>query len=228
MKLVGLTGGIGSGKSSVSERLEARGAEIIDADAITRSLQQPGQPVFEAMVDRWGERIVASDGTLDRAAVAGIVFADEAEREAIGKIVHPAVRAEMRARMDTAATTDRVVVLDVPLLAEGGGRRGTSGVIVVDCPVEVAIDRLVTHRGFDRADAEARVAAQATREQRLAMADFVVDNGGGLDQLDREVERCWAWLRDLPPTPWPPPDEAEDAVAAQAARDAERDAEGRS
>lgn len=204
MKLVGLTGGIGSGKSSVSERLQACGAEIIDADAITRSLQQPGQPVFAAMVERWGDRIVAADGTLDRAAVAAIVFPDEAERKAINEMVHPAVRAEMQARMEAAAHSDGVVVLDIPLLAEGGGRRGVGAVIVVDCPVEVAIERLVTFRGFERADAEARVASQATREQRLALADFVIDNGDGIEQLDREVERCWAWLQDLPPTPWPP------------------------
>lgn len=205
MRLVGLTGGIGSGKSSVSERLARRGAEIIDADAIARSLQQPGQAVFAAMVDRWGPGIVAGDGGLDRAAVAGIVFADEAERKALEAIVHPAVRTEMAARMDAAAGSDRVVVLDIPLLAEGGDRRGTSGVIVVDCPVEVAVERLVAQRGFDRADAEARVAAQASRERRLAMADLVIDNGGGLEQLDREVERCWAWLAELPSTPWPPP-----------------------
>lgn len=219
MKLVALTGGIGSGKSSVSERLQARGAEIIDADAITRSLQEPGRPVFEAMVERWGERIVAADGQLDRAAVAAIVFSDEAERQAINEIVHPAVRAEMQARMEAAAPSDRVVVLDVPLLAEGGGgRRGTSAVIVVDCPVEVAIERLVTFRGFDRADAAARVAAQATREERLALADFVIDNGDGLEQLDREVERCWDWLEELPPTSWPPPrDPAPAADAGDAA-----------
>ena len=206
MKLIGLTGGIGSGKSSVSSRLEQRGAEIIDADAITRSLQQPGQAVFQAMVDRWGTRILAPDGSLDRAAVAAIAFSDAGERAALEAIVHPAVRAEMRARMDAAAPSERVVVLDVPLMAEGGGRRGTSAVIVVDCPVEVAIERLIAHRGFERSDAEARVAVQATREQRLALADFVLDNGDGLDQLDQEVERCWTWLEGLDPTPWPPPE----------------------
>jgi dephospho-CoA kinase len=205
MKLVGLTGGIGSGKSTVSSVLAARGAEIIDADQITRSLQQPGQPVFEAMVDRYGSEVLDADGALDRAAVAARVFADPEERAALEAIVHPAVRAEMRARIEAASESDRVVVLDIPLLAEGGGRRDTSAVIVVDCPVEVAVERLVEHRGFDRADAEARVAAQASREQRLALADFVIDNSNGPDQLEAEVERCWAWLMDLPPTPWPPP-----------------------
>lgn len=205
MKLVGLTGGIGSGKSSVSSRLAERGAEVVDADAITRALQQPGEPVFEAMVERWGGGVVASDGSLDRAAVAAIVFADADERKALEAIVHPAVRAEMQARMEASSSTDRVVVLDIPLLTEGGNRRGTSAVIVVDCPVEVAIERLVAHRGFDPADAAARVATQATREQRLALADFVIDNGRDLGHLEREVERCWAWLQTLPATPWPPP-----------------------
>lgn len=205
MKLVGLTGGIGSGKSSVSSRLAERGAEVVDADAITRALQQPGEPVFEAMVERWGEGILAPDGSLHRAAVAAIVFADAEERKALEAIVHPAVRAEMQARMEASSSTDRVVVLDIPLLAEGGNRRGTSAVIVVDCPVEVAIDRLVAHRGFDSADAAARIATQASREERLALADFVIDNGRDLDHLEREVERCWTWLQTLPPTPWPPP-----------------------
>ena len=205
MRLVALTGGIGSGKSSVSDRLAARGALIIDADEVVKELQQPGRPVFLAMVDRWGEGIVAGDGTLDRAAVASIAFADDAELEALNQMVHPAVRVEMRAQTEAAASSDRVVVLDIPLLAEGGAdRRGASGVIVVDCPHEIAIERLIEHRGFARADAEARIARQATREERLAMADFVIDNSGDLVQLDAEVERCWSWLEAMHPTPWPP------------------------
>jgi dephospho-CoA kinase len=207
VKLVALTGGIGSGKSSVSARLAARGARIIDADEVARQVQRPGQPVFEEMVDRWGERIVAADGTLDRAAVAELVFADRAELAALNAIVHPAVRVEMRAMAAAAAPTSGVVVLDVPLLAEdGAGRRGASAVIVVDCPTDVAIDRLVRFRGFARDDAEARVAAQASRDQRLVMADFVIDNSGDVAQLEAEVNRCWDWLGKLDQTPWPPPD----------------------
>ncbi|MEM7339994.1 MAG: dephospho-CoA kinase [Actinomycetota bacterium] len=207
MRLVALTGGIGSGKSSVSERLAARGAVIVDADLVVRQLQQPGAPVFDAMVERWGDGIIGADGSLDRAGVAAIVFADSTELDALNDMVHPAVRREMRAQTEQVADTDSVVVLDIPLLAEGGAdRRGASAVIVVDCAPEVAIDRLVAHRGFDRADAEARIAAQATRAERLAMADFVVDNGGDLAQLDAEVERCWAWLESLDATPWPPPE----------------------
>ena len=208
VKLVALTGGIGSGKSSVSDRLRAKGAVIVDADEVVKDLQAPGGPIFEEMVARWGERIVADDGTLDRAAVAGIVFGDDgdAELRALNKMVHPAVRAEMHDQADALSSTDEIVVFDIPLLAEGGGddRRGASAVVVVDLPVELAIERLIELRGFDRADAEGRIAAQASREDRLAMADFVIDNSGGLDDLDGEVERCWAWLATLGPTPWPP------------------------
>ncbi|MEM8924371.1 MAG: dephospho-CoA kinase [Actinomycetota bacterium] len=207
MKLVALTGGIGSGKSSVSERLARRGAVIIDADEVAKDLQQPGRAVHTAMVERWGERILADDGTLDRPTIAGIVFGDEAELEALNEIAHPAVRAEMRAQTEAVAHTDGVVVLDIPLLAEGGAEgRGASAVIVVDLPTDIAVERLIAHRGFDRTDAEARIAAQATREERLAMADFVIDNAGDLDALDAEVDRCWAWLDGLDPTPWPPPE----------------------
>lgn len=205
MILVALTGGIGSGKSSVSGGLSERGAVVVDADAIVHMLQQPDMPVYEAMVDRWGQHIVRPDRSLDRQAVASIVFSDEAELEALNSIVHPAVRTEMRRQMDDLASTRQVVILDIPLLAEGSGdRRGASAVIVVDCPVETAIDRLVAYRDFDRSDAAARVAAQATREQRLALADFVVDNSGSLDQLADEVERCWEWLASMDETPWPP------------------------
>ena len=199
----------------MSARLAEHGARIIDADEVVKALQQPGRPVFAAMVERWGDQIVAPDGTLDRAAVAKIVFSDEAEREALGKLVHPPVRAEMHAQAVAAAEAEdwessipgsRVVILDIPLLTEGGGpeRWGASAAIVVDTPVEVAIERLVTWRGFDRSDAEARVAAQATREQRRAIADFVVDNSGTVEDLDAEIDRCLAWLGTLADTPWPP------------------------
>ncbi len=211
VRLVALTGGIGSGKSSVSSRLAERGAVIIDADAVVKDLQRPGRPVYEAMVARWGEGIVAADGELDRAAVAAIVFGDEAELKALNDLVHPAVRTEMEAMTEAQADTDNVVVLDIPLLAESGKSRGASAVIVIDVAPELAVERLVTHRGFDQADAEARIAAQATREERLAIADFVIDNSGDLDALDAEVDRCWRWLQGLDQTPWPPP--ASDAAA---------------
>ncbi len=211
MRLIGLTGGIGSGKSSVSSRLADRGAALIDADAIVRELQEPGERVFEAMVERWGSKIVGGDGRLDRAAVAGIVFGDKDELKAIEKIVHPEVRKAMDAQIKALASTDRVVILDIPLLAEGRAKdgstdtRGTSAIIVVDCPVEIAVARLIEHRGFTEEDANARVAAQATRDDRRALADFVVDNSGDEGALDAEVERCWLWLESLDQTPWPPP-----------------------
>lgn len=198
MLLVVLTGGIGAGKSSVSSRLTERGAALIDADAVVKQLQQPGEAVFLAMIERWGDRIVQADGHLDRQAVAGIAFGDKEELAALNKIVHPAVRKEMARQVEELQATDLVVVLDIPLLVEGDAeKRGAKGVIVVDCPVEVAVERLMTYRGFDRADAEARMAAQLSREERLALADFVVDNGGDLEQLDAEVDRCWRWLETL-------------------------------
>lgn len=222
MRLIGLTGGIGSGKSSVSSRLAARGAALIDADAIVKQLQEPGQPVFEAMVERWGSKIVGDDGDLDRAAVAGIVFSDKDELKAIEKIVHPEVRKAMDAQIADLAATDRVVILDIPLLAEGRSKdgakdtRGTSAIIVVDCPVEIAVARLIEHRGFTEEDANARVAAQATRDDRRALADFIVDNAGEEAALDAEVDRCWQWLESLAPTPWPPPT-TDDATATDGA-----------
>lgn len=210
MRLIGLTGGIGSGKSSVSSRLGELGARIIDADAIVKELQAPGQPVFLAMVERWGSGIVTEDGALDRAAVAGLVFGDDDELKALEALVHPEVRREMDLRVAAAALSDGVVILDIPLLAESrkpGGKgpdgRGTSAIIVVDCPIDTAVARLVEHRGFTEDAARARVAKQVAREERLALADFVIDNGGTPSELDDEVARCWTWLELVPPTPWP-------------------------
>lgn len=198
MLLVALTGGIGAGKSSVSARLVQRGAVLVDADEVVKQLQAIGNKVYRDMVDRWGDGILQDDGNLNRQAIADIVFNDEAELEALNKMVHPAVRAEMARQVEELGETDKVVILDIPLLEEGGAqKRGAKATIVVDCPVEVAVERLVEHRGFSRADAEARIAAQATREERLALADFVVDNGGDLAGLEAEVDRCWAWLEDL-------------------------------
>ncbi|MGF1599963.1 MAG: dephospho-CoA kinase [Acidimicrobiales bacterium] len=209
MRLVALTGGIGSGKSSVSEQLAARGAVIIDADETVKDLQRPGRPLYDAMVARWGEGILGPDGELDRPSVASLVFGDDVERKAMNRMVRPLVRTAMRAVAGSRAGTDGVVIYDIPLLVEGGGAGpwGASAVIVVDCPTELAIERLMAFRSFTRADAEARIAAQASREDRLAIADLVVDNSGDLAALEAEVERCWDWLETLGPTPWPPPDD---------------------
>jgi dephospho-CoA kinase len=197
--VVGLTGGIGSGKSSVSERLQARGAVVIDADRITRELQEPGQPVLAAMVDRFGSDIVGDDGRLDRQRVADLVFADPDAKADLEAIVHPAVGVAIAERM-AAAGPDDIVVLDIPLLVEKG-RDDLAATIVVDVDPEVAVERLVTHRGFTEADARARMAHQASRADRLAKADVVVDNSGTLADLDAEVERLWAWLGDLAAAP---------------------------
>ncbi|HRA35440.1 MAG TPA: dephospho-CoA kinase [Acidimicrobiales bacterium] len=198
MILIGLTGGMGSGKSSVSVRLAAKGAVVIDADAITRSLQAPGQPVLEQMVARFGPGILQADGSLDRQAVADIVFADPAALADLNAIVHPAVGAEIARRLGEESATDHVVVLDVPLLVESG-RNDLRALIVVDVDPEVAVDRLVRFRGVREDDARARMARQASREQRLASADLVIDNGGSEADLDREVERAWTWIQALGP-----------------------------
>ncbi|MEY2462152.1 MAG: dephospho-CoA kinase [Acidimicrobiaceae bacterium] len=197
MLLIGLTGGIGSGKSTVSSLLAANGAVILDADAITRSLQVPGTAVFDAMVERFGPGIVAEDGSLDRAAVAAIVFADEQAKRDLEGIVHPAVGAEMLTRLQALADVDTVVIYDVPLLVESG-RKGYVAVIVVDVDPELAVARLVEHRGMAEADARARIANQAAREERLAVADLVIDNSGTRAQLQKQVDEAWAWIRTLP------------------------------
>jgi dephospho-CoA kinase len=197
--LIGLTGGIGSGKSTVSSLLAANGAVILDADAITRSLQVPGTAVFDAMVERFGPGIVAEDGSLDRAAVAAIVFADEQAKRDLEGIVHPAVGAEMLTRLQALADVDTVVIYDVPLLVESG-RKGYAAVIVVDIDPELAVARLVEHRGMAEADARARIANQAAREERLAVADLVIDNSGTRAQLQQQVDEAWAWIRTLPRT----------------------------
>lgn len=193
---IGLTGGIGSGKSTVAQLLVERGAVLLDADVIVRELQEPGTPVFVAMVERWGDDIVDADGGLDRQAVADRVFADADELEALNGIVHPAVADEMTRRRKALAGTNATVVLDIPLLVESG-HEGLSGIIVVDVDPEVAVDRLVTHRGFTEDDARGRIARQASREDRLARADVVIDNSGTVADLSTEVGRAWAWIEGL-------------------------------
>ncbi len=193
---IGLTGGIGSGKSTVASLLVQRGALLVDADAIVRELQEPGSPVFEAMVERWGQDIVAGDGTLDRQAVADLVFGDPDELLALNAIVHPAVGDEMTRRRDALAGTDATVVLDIPLLVESG-HEGYGGIVVVDLDPEMSVQRLVEHRGFDEEDVRQRIARQVSRSDRLAKADFVVSNSGTPEDLEAEVDRCWAWIGTL-------------------------------
>ncbi|NNF54445.1 MAG: dephospho-CoA kinase [Acidimicrobiales bacterium] len=194
MRLVGLTGGIGSGKSTVSEQLRDNGAVVIDADAIVRELQRPGEPVFAAMVQRWGRDVVAEDGTLDRAAVAAIVFNDKDELKALESIVHPVLRTEIERRIAEQRSTENVVVLDMALLTEKANPYEVTEIIVVDLAPETAVDRLVRFRGFSEDDAAKRIAAQANREERLAVATHVIDNNGDLTALKQQVDALWQRL----------------------------------
>ena len=196
MILVGLTGGIGSGKSTVSQLLADRGAIIIDGDAIARALQRSGTAVFTAMVERFGD-VVAADGELDRAKIASIVFADAVALADLNKIVHPAIGVEMMRRIGELRDTDAIAILDFPLLAESP-RKGLSGVIVVDVDPEIAIDRVVRDRGMKASDVRARIDKQASRKDRLAIADRVLDNSGTKEDLIRQVDEAWEWILALP------------------------------
>jgi dephospho-CoA kinase len=196
--LVGLTGGIGAGKSVVSAQLAQHGAVIVDADEIVRRLQQPGQPVLREMVGRFGSEILSDGGNLDRALLASRVFGDEQALADLNAIVHPAVGREMLAQIEARRDTDAVVVLDVPLLVENP-RTGLCGVLVVDLDPETAVARLVAQRGLDEADARARIARQASRTVRRLAADWIIDNSGSRLDLAREVAAAWRWMCSLPP-----------------------------
>ena len=196
MLRVGLTGGIGSGKSEVGRRLAARGAVLLDADKAARAVVEPGTPGLARIAETFGPGVLREDGSLDRAKLAQIVFADDAARRTLNAIVHPLVHDHMRAAEEAAvqAAGDRAVIVhDVPLLAEGGRGEEFDLVIVVDVPPEVQVERLA-ERGMAEDQARARMAAQATRDQRLAVADIVIDNSGTLEDLDRRVSDVWAAL----------------------------------
>ena len=197
MVVVGLTGGIGSGKSTVSAMLAARGAVVIDTDQLAREAVAVGTPGFGSVVDRFGPDVVAADGTLDRRALAGLVFDDPAALADLNAIVHPPVRAAIADRLAELSGTDDVVVLEIPLLVESGRSYGESAVIVVDCPEYVALRRLVV-RGMDEADARRRMAAQLSRADRLAAADLVIDNSGPVEALEPQVAEAWARLTHQP------------------------------
>lgn len=195
MLLVGLTGGIGAGKSSVAKLLAERGAVLIDADSIVRELQQPGTDVFAAIVERFGSHVVAPDGTLDRERLADVVFRDDDARSALNAIVHPAVYAVMSERIAAVKDEDRVVVLDIPLLAEAGGSGGMDAVVVVEADEDMRVARVFAQRGLDPEDVRARMAAQASSEQREALADVVIRNNGTQEDLRAQVDDLWEQLR---------------------------------
>ncbi len=200
MLRVGLTGGIGSGKSEISRRLAAHGAVIIDADVAAREVVAPGTPGLAQVAEAFGPEMLGPDGALDRERLGAIVFRDPALRAKLNAITHPLVREWMTAAERTAAERtgtgkDLIVVHDVPLLAESRRADGFDLVIVVDVPPELQVERLVSQRGMTPDQARARIAAQASRDQRLAIAGVVIDNSGSLDDLDRRVAKVWADLQ---------------------------------
>jgi len=196
---VGLTGGIGSGKSEVARRLVAHGAVLIDADVAAREVVVPGSRGLRRIVAAFGEEVLSPDGSLDRARLGEIVFGDPELRAKLNAIVHPLVREWMDAAERTAVqAADRrgpIAVHDVPLLAESRRKSGFDLVIVVDVPPELQVQRLVSQRGLTPDQARARMNAKASREQRLEVADVVISNSGSLDDLDHRVAEVWADLQ---------------------------------
>ncbi len=197
MLVIGCTGGIGSGKSSVATLLGERGAEVLDADALAREAVEPGTPGFDAVVARFGPSVVADDGRLDRQALADRVFYDEEERRALEAIVHPAVHRALGAAIDGARDRSGVLVLELPLLVASKDAFGLDAILVVDVPEDLALDRLVRQRAMREDDARARMAAQPSREERLAHGDYVLVNDGDRDALDAAVGRAWEWIEEL-------------------------------
>ena len=204
MLIVGLTGGIGSGKSEVARLLVSHGAEVIDADLMARQAVEPGTEAHQAIVKRFGVKVLGAGGVLDRQKMADLAFHDPEALSDLNAITHPAVGALMAARMAEIAASEvpggqePVVVLEIPLLTASTRQRyPMEGVIVVDAPDEERLSRLVTSRKMNMLDARARMAAQIGREERLALADFVVDNSGDRAALAAEVERAWKWIGSL-------------------------------
>jgi dephospho-CoA kinase len=193
--LVGLTGGIGAGKSTVADLLAERGAVIVDADEVARAVVEPGQPALSKLVERFGSGVLDADGRLDRSALAKLAFVDDESRRDLEAITHPAINDEFSRRV-ADAPTDAVVVLDVPLLVESpqARKRGYQTVIVVEAPREVRLTRLEA-RGVDRADAEARMSAQVGDEERRKLATYIVDNSGDRPALERQIDEIWADLQ---------------------------------
>jgi dephospho-CoA kinase len=187
---VGLTGGIGSGKSTVSELLADHGAVVIDYDVLAREAVEPGSPGLEAIAERFGAGVISADGSLDRPALAAIVFNDSAALTDLNGITHPAIW-RLAAAREAAAPADAIVVHDNPLLVEMGAAERCDVVVVVDVPEDVQVARLVGDRGMSESEARARIAAQASREQRTGAADLVIDNTGPLDELARIVGGTW-------------------------------------
>lgn len=198
MITVGLTGGIGAGKSTVAQLLVERGAVLVDADQVAREVVAPGGPAYQPLIDRFGSQIVGPGGEIDRPTLASLTFGHPEALADLNSITHPAIGVEMIARRDRSKGTEDIVVMDIPLLRSIHREMlSLAAVIVVDTPTEVALKRLVGTRGMDRADAEARIGSQVDRATRLEGADLVIDNSGDRDHLRAEVERVWSALLDL-------------------------------
>ncbi|MBN1172075.1 MAG: dephospho-CoA kinase [Micromonosporaceae bacterium] len=196
MLIVGLTGGIGAGKSAVCDRLATHGAVVIDADRLARAVVEPGSPGLAEVVSRLGHGVLGSDGALDRRAVAALVFRDQQARSVLEGIIHPRVVARSR-ELAERAPADAVVVNDVPLLVEAGLGDEYDLVIVVQADEEVRLSRLITVRGMTEAEARARIAAQATDAQRASIADIVIENNGSYEELMVRVDHVWRDLHGL-------------------------------
>ena len=190
---MGMTGGVASGKSTVAAELRHLGAVVVDADALAREVVAPGTPGLEAVVAEFGPEMLGPDGALDRARLGALVFADPARRATLEGIVHPLVRARA-AEIEAAAPADAVVVHDIPLLVETGQASSFDAVLVVDVPVDVQVARAVRDRGWSEEEARSRIAAQASREERLAAATYVVDNSGTIEDLRQRVAEVFAEL----------------------------------
>ena len=217
MLRVGLTGGIGSGKSTVAGMLARRGAVVVDADEVAREVVAPGAPAYEALVARFGQGVLGPDGAIDRPGLARIAFSDAAALADLNAITHPLIGATLLERLDSldsaspghpgsrpaepgsSGAVGGVAVAVIPLLGPAHvDALRLRAVVLVDCPIDVAVRRLVEGRGMTRADARARVAAQPSREQRIALADYVVDNSSSAEDLAAQVDALWAWLHALP------------------------------
>lgn len=189
--LIGLTGGIGAGKSTVAQLFEERGVPIVDADAIARDVVKPGEPALAELVEYFGESILGAGGELNRGKLAEVAFADAESNEALNAIMHPAISAETAKRIDALRGDHSVIVHDVPLLVEAGLAGNYDLTVLVDTPAEVRLQRLTELRGMDPEDAKKRIAAQATDEQRRAVCDVALDNSGDIEHLRAQFEQMW-------------------------------------
>ena len=196
MKLIGLTGGIGSGKSTIARRLEKLGARVIDADVVSREVVEPGQPALASIVAIFGADVLNADGTLNRARLGDIVFTNKEAREKLNNIVHPAVR-ERSLKLFAEAENHKVVIYDVPLLVESENSYSFEHIIVASAPEEIRVERLMEHRGMTESEARARIESQASEESRLSLADTVIDTSGSLEDTYSQVTRFWAEITSV-------------------------------